>query len=149
MSARMKRKPVECKIFSDITEFWDYLESGKSCNGFDEEFIKDHPNYIEDNKTNINCWNCETSTDCVSCSDLTNCTFCHDCHNCQSCTDCKECTDCSNCHDCNDMEDCQNCDNCKTCGSIKKCTNCTECNGIENSHFRLKNKPMQVLPTKQ
>ena len=61
--------------------YWDFLKrEDKTVNGVSPSFAKEHPDYKQDNKSNIGCWNC------------INCTHSEYCYLCTDCTDCKNCS---------------------------------------------------------
>ena len=97
---------MKTKIFDD---YYDFLKrTDKKTNGISEEFAKKHPNYEQDNKSNIKCWCCINCVECRSCVECVNCVNCVCCLDCTKCEDCGSCDDCSGCVNCDDCSGCVN-----------------------------------------
>ena len=82
---------MKTQVFKSYSAFLERPD--KSLNGVSDYFAKLHPDFEEDNRTNIGCWNCQkcrNSKDCYNSIDL------RDCYNCCNCYDLR------NCHDCHD-----------------------------------------------
>lgn len=59
---------MKTKIFRSYLDFLH--REDLTINGVSHKFAKKHPNYIEDNMTNIGCWNCYK---CIGCRYSKNC----------------------------------------------------------------------------
>ena len=83
---------MKTKVFAS---FGDFLKrTKKKMNGVSKKFAKEHPNYKQDNKSNIGCWSCLGCVECRSCEE------CQNCENCQYCQYCQKCQNCENCENC-------------------------------------------------
>lgn len=78
----------ETQVFRDFYEFM--TRPDKSVNGVSPEHAEKYPDYIDDNNSNIGCWNCVKCIDCDYCIDCGNCIDCVNCSDCDSCTLCTE-----------------------------------------------------------
>lgn len=76
----------ETQVFRDFYEFM--TRPDKSVNGVSPEHAEKHPDYVDDNSSNVGCWNCVKCIDCDYCIDCENCIDCVNCSDCDSCTLC-------------------------------------------------------------
>ena len=73
---------MKTKIYKTYAEF---LQREDLCeNGVSESFAATHPNFRQENETNIGCWDC---SDCSYCSYCSYCSDCSDCIRCRNCSD--------------------------------------------------------------
>lgn len=100
-------------IFESYDEFC--ARSDKAVNGVSPDFALKNPDYKEQNKSNLGCWNCEKCKNCVECI---SCLNCHECNNCSKCRNCSKCFVCSDCISCSRCEMCSNLKNCLSCLSV-------------------------------
>ena len=68
---------MKTKIHKNYSEFINRKDRKE--NGVSESFAKNNPNFEDDNKTNISCWNCSRCSRCSGCS---YCSCCSDCSRC-------------------------------------------------------------------
>jgi len=64
---------MKTEIFNNYHSF--LTRENKTINGVSVEFAEHYPDYIEDNETNIGCWNCRGCEECK---------WCEECRYCQS-----------------------------------------------------------------
>ena len=99
-----KEITMKTKIFAS---YYDFLcRTNKKMNGVSKAFAKEHPNYEQDNESNIRCWNCISCENCIGCE---GCEGCEDCEGCSCCEDCEGCDDCVNCKACVNCEEYRDC----------------------------------------
>lgn len=93
---------VPTLIFDTYQDFVLYRDNNGSdstikCNGVSKEFAELHPDYMQQNETNIYCFDC---FDCTNCSDCLRCTECDSIYKCVECVNCKDSTCLNNCNSC-------------------------------------------------
>jgi hypothetical protein len=110
---RVIQKPVT-RVYNSYDDFLN--RENKQDNGVSVAFDNEHPDYIDQNKTNMGCYDC---IDCLHCKDCIRCTDCYDCVDCSDCSKCKRCLDCSSCNRCRE------CKRCTDCIGRKYCTDCS------------------------
>ena len=98
------------QIFNSYEEFLQRQD--KAINGVSPEFASTHPDYSEQNETNLGCWNCRYCSDCRYCRYCSYCSYCSYCIDCSYCSYCSYCIDCSDCSYCSDCSDCSYCSSC-------------------------------------
>lgn len=92
-------------------------DNGNICT---QEFLDEYYNgslneWLEDNETNKDCFNCTCCKDCYKCFE---CGWCTDCQMCEDCKDCKDCGRCKHCYRCEYTMDSRYCSKCDCCKNL-------------------------------
>lgn len=133
-------------FFENYTQYLEFKKTDKTgANGFEKKYKNSDVslNYIPEESTNTNCWNCLNCNYCENCVECKDCSYCRKCQYCEECVgeevtvdevttqlycvnckNCKNCKNTTNCESCTSCNDCEKCINCDTCTSCKNCLNC-------------------------
>lgn len=87
----------------------------KTVNGVSPKFAAENIYWVQENTTNVGCWNCVNCSHCTDCIDCQNLSQCFRSWSCEYGTHLKDCYACSQCHYCELCENCLNCDGCSQC----------------------------------
>ncbi len=105
------KQNMKTKIYKSYADF--LMRENKEENGVSVDFAAEHPDFEEDNKTNIDCWNCYDCKNCESCNLCISCISCISCYWCKNCELCEHCYSCEssyNCSFCKSLESCESCE---------------------------------------
>ncbi len=107
------KQNMKTKIYKSYADF--LMRENKEENGVSVDFAAEHPDFEEDNKTNIDCWNCYDCKNCESCNLCISCISCYWCKNCDLCEHCYSCESSYSCNFCKSLDSCESCEFLKYC----------------------------------
>ena len=118
-----------------IDKLPDYIiRNGCTVNFLKEYYDDDIEKFIEDNKTNKQCFNCRGCENCDNCKNCEDCEQCFRCVFCYGCDFLKQCENCVNCGSCENCKGCENnCFGCKYCNDCSSCVYCYNKNNLHNT----------------